>query len=395
MKSEIMHRLVVIARLVNEYIDQKPESLKTEGVLRVPAAIHFAEQVTHQVDALQPVDLSEANPTNVLGLLSNMLSNQCLIDFESESLDEIRKTMKQFLADSVKPEDAAIALKKFVDTLLASYDLNQQRLGEILYRYLHIMHKVSLEAESNKMSADNLTLMAQAHFVEGAAFALTSIRFNTAEDLKILKKLQPLFSHLISSELFAQGFEIEYAEKAEHFIATRERVLVGLQALLDTDHSAQETSQSIRDLMIQAAALQHKISTAKGKERKSLIEQLETVKTQIANTQAELKAQNERTLAATNAVRVAAASSDAAREHFPRSRSRSLFAPATAFSLTDSSGAAIEELPEPSAGPSSKRPPLTRSPSYPRLSSNSSDSTVSVDLVDEDDQIHHVAGRPN
>jgi RhoGAP domain len=277
--SHKLYLIVNILRIVNELTDNAPELFKTEGVFRIAASAsdvdNLLEQITESVNAktltadFSDIPLKKDSEIHVLlGLIPRALKSVILLDLSDTGFDSLARQLKYHIQkDPVNEEEGLQAVKsidELITNLLSHDNINHQRVGEILYRYCHVMSLALEFSEANKMNAENLARILAPHFIDELNL---SPEGGLDEQLAFNRRMVYMLAAYLEQGFAEKTFHERYSKELEHMVSTRDEAVEKLTSM--RDRISLPISNLIDKTMKQARALDRQIHTLKTKDHKA------------------------------------------------------------------------------------------------------------------------------
>lgn len=296
------HDIVNVFRSISKLIQNHPEILDNQGVFRLSGSKTSTDQLLNKLIEQKfdwkllknyVIDKNKINSDHlhtILGLCNSVLKDCVLLNSSDKRLSGFAKKLNTLLNSdapvSKKIQESAQLLDAFINKLLLSDSIEHQRAGEILYHYCYFMHTAAAYAISNKMSSGNLAIILAPHFT-------SELELFTSNDLLALtqftmEKLTPVLEFYISSNMTSTHFSVRHADKIEHLLETRRKIISKLDDM--KAENKRQTVDHMRELMIQTRGLEDQIAqlkikindkTLKKDEKKQFKKQLKIFKTDL------------------------------------------------------------------------------------------------------------------
>ena len=299
-----LHNAQIIIEVIDEFLSSKPNRLQIEGVFRVSAngadIKNFLENISRlsnesNLSGVEKALQSETNVHVLLGAAKKTIINTVQIDLSNlhnslfrpfilaaQEINSQKDTNDEKADHLVK--QAADEFQQIILGLLQSHSANHQRVGEILYRYIHIM-SLSLQYRGiTKMDESNLARLIGANIF--SLISLDSGNLAPQEEWALNQIFVDIMEHYLSTTNPVKSFHEYHQDIQSNTSEVRTNELKLLQKTLEW---AKNPTRHLVAMMTQKLELERKIEEQKNeKSQKQQSVNIKAIDKELKHLQAQL-----------------------------------------------------------------------------------------------------------
>ncbi len=207
--------VVKIFRSIQGYLNSKPFLFQIEGVFRVPGNLTYSMQIIDNILKNNPFISNQYSVNDYIGALKYALTHCELINSQDSDVQQLLEKI-----NSGNTDEGVDAINQFLIQLAHSNDLNKFMACEIIYNYLHLLSHALIFQTRNKMSAENLGIVAGPLFGNllkchpNLISMLNNIAANLLSQKMYLNSFEETFSNQIKTMRIVEIKSLEFEREA-------------------------------------------------------------------------------------------------------------------------------------------------------------------------------------